>query len=259
VINEDTITSLCSATCVRWQRGTARIRSLHAAAAAIDRDHLPARPTAANQQQRVCCCRPMPGQTDRRTLYRFIHPVPHNMLAVPITTTIMQAVKVQLRQIRSDIAANWGHEISRGPRDNRKFTVTSTSQLDNISWNCKVGLAPILYISKALTRHLSADSFTCSGFSATTLRKTMNRTARRLTSTVLVAPTSILLQPSDVRRRVTKHKLDAEQSPALARPAAPLAASMQRRPCTKTNKIWLPSQRALMDRKSWFQIDYLQP
>ena len=81
----------------------------------------------------------------------------------------------------------------------------------------------------------------------------------RLTSTVLVAPTSILLQPSDVRRRVTKHKLDAEQSPALARPAAPLAASMQRRPCTKTNKIWLPSQRALMDRKSWFQIYYLQP
>ena len=37
-----------------------------AAAAAIDRCLLPAGPTAANLQQRVCCCWPMLGQTDGR-------------------------------------------------------------------------------------------------------------------------------------------------------------------------------------------------
>jgi len=45
-----------------WQRGTARIRSpllLSAGRAAIDPYLLPAGPTAANLQQRVCCCRPM--------------------------------------------------------------------------------------------------------------------------------------------------------------------------------------------------------
>ena len=59
-----THTGLCSATYVRWQRGTARIRPLHAAAAAIDQYLLPAGPTAANLQQWVCCCEPMLGQTD---------------------------------------------------------------------------------------------------------------------------------------------------------------------------------------------------
>jgi len=34
-------------------------------------------------------------------------------------------------------------------------------------------------------------------------------------------------------------KLDAGQSPTLARPAAPLAACVQRHPCTKTNNISL--------------------
>ena len=43
-----------------------------AAAAIIDRYLLPAGPTAANLQQRVCCCGPMLGQTDGWTPYRFI-------------------------------------------------------------------------------------------------------------------------------------------------------------------------------------------
>jgi len=43
-----------------------------AAAAASDRYLLPAEPTAANLQQRVCCCGPMLGQTDGRTPCRFI-------------------------------------------------------------------------------------------------------------------------------------------------------------------------------------------
>jgi len=38
-----------------------------AAAAAIDRDLLPAVLTAANLQQRVCCCGPMLGQTNGQT------------------------------------------------------------------------------------------------------------------------------------------------------------------------------------------------
>jgi len=57
-------TSLCSATYVRWQRGTARIRPQHAAAAVCtavtDRYFLHAGPTAANLQQRVCRCGPIP-------------------------------------------------------------------------------------------------------------------------------------------------------------------------------------------------------
>jgi len=79
-------TSLCSATYVRWQRGTARIRSPHAAAAAIDRYLLPNGLTAANLQQRVYRSGPMLGQTDGRTdgwtMYRFIDPAPHTMRAV---------------------------------------------------------------------------------------------------------------------------------------------------------------------------------
>jgi len=40
---------------------------LHSAAVRIDLYFLPAGPTAANPQQRLCCCGPMQGQTDRRT------------------------------------------------------------------------------------------------------------------------------------------------------------------------------------------------
>ena len=55
--------------------------------------------------------------------------------------------------------------------------------------------------------------------------------------------------------RRNKKKLDAGQSPTLARPAAPLAASVQRQPCTKTNKIWLPWQRpSLTDRETDFRL-----
>ena len=47
-----------------------------------------------------------------------------------------------------------------------------------------------------------------------------------------------------------KEKLDARQSPSVARPAAPLAAFVQRHQCTKTNKIWLSWQRPRRDRKT---------
>ena len=76
-------TSRCSASCVRWQRGTARIRPpllLSAGSVAIDRYLLPAGPTAANLQQRVCCCGPCwdiqtDGRTDGQT-YRRTNSVP---------------------------------------------------------------------------------------------------------------------------------------------------------------------------------------
>lgn len=51
-------------TYVRLLRGTARIHPPQAVAAATDRYLLPTVPTAANLQQRVCCCRTMQGQTD---------------------------------------------------------------------------------------------------------------------------------------------------------------------------------------------------
>ena len=61
-------TSLRSASYVSCKRGTARIRPPHAVRrAAIDRYLLRTGPTAANLQQRVCCCGPVLGQTCRRT------------------------------------------------------------------------------------------------------------------------------------------------------------------------------------------------
>ena len=57
------ITSLCSATYVRWQRGTARIRPPHATAAAIDRYLLPPGP----QQQTRRTLLQWENGTDRRT------------------------------------------------------------------------------------------------------------------------------------------------------------------------------------------------
>jgi len=94
-----TSASLYSASYVRWQHGTVRIRPLLSAGrAAIDRYLLPAGPTAANLHQRVCCYGPMlghrDGQTDRRTdrqtdrqtdgqiSYRFIDPAPRTMQTV---------------------------------------------------------------------------------------------------------------------------------------------------------------------------------
>ena len=87
-------TSLCSASQVRRQRGTARIRPLlSAGCAAIDRYLPPAGSTTANLQQWVglvavgpCWDRQTNGQRDGRTPYRYIDPLCilcgqcHNML-----------------------------------------------------------------------------------------------------------------------------------------------------------------------------------
>jgi len=80
-------TSMCSATYIRWQRGTARVRPPHAAAAAIDRYLLPAGLTAANLLQRgllLCAHAGTDGRTDGWTPYGFIDPAPHIMRAVLI-------------------------------------------------------------------------------------------------------------------------------------------------------------------------------
>ena len=53
---------------------------------------------------------------------------------------------------------------------------------------------------------------------------------------------------------INYYPLDAGQYPTLARPAAPLAACVQRHPCTKTNKIWLPRQCLLRDQKTNFRL-----
>jgi len=50
-LGEGIIISLCSATYVPWQHGTAYIRLPHAIAAAVNRYLLPTMPTAANLQQ----------------------------------------------------------------------------------------------------------------------------------------------------------------------------------------------------------------
>jgi len=57
---------------------------LHSAAVRIDLYFLPAGPTAATPQQRLCCYGPMLGQTDGRTPFRFMDPGPHTTRAVPI-------------------------------------------------------------------------------------------------------------------------------------------------------------------------------
>jgi len=81
---------ICSEVSINSPRGirgvTARIRPPHPAAAAIDHYLMPTGPTAANlQQQRVCSCGPVLGQTDRgtdgRTPYRFTNPTLHTTCA----------------------------------------------------------------------------------------------------------------------------------------------------------------------------------
>ena len=54
-------------------------------AEAVDLNLLPAGTIAADWQQWVCCCGPVLGQTDGRTLYRFIDPVPHTVRAASKT------------------------------------------------------------------------------------------------------------------------------------------------------------------------------
>ena len=84
-----TLTSLCSASYVRWQRATARIHSPHAALLCAMQQSIDISCRLGPQQQRVCCCKPMLGQTDRqtdgRTPDRCTNSTPHSMLAVPIT------------------------------------------------------------------------------------------------------------------------------------------------------------------------------
>ena len=75
--NKSVFSFLRTLTTWHWRH----IRPLHAAAAAIDRYLLHARPTAACLQQRVCCCRL--EQTDGRTFCRFIDHALHTMWAVP--------------------------------------------------------------------------------------------------------------------------------------------------------------------------------
>ena len=58
---------MCSATYVRWQRGTARIRRPHAAAATIDRYIRPAGPTAASLLGQSGTERRTDGQTNKQT------------------------------------------------------------------------------------------------------------------------------------------------------------------------------------------------
>ena len=70
-----------------WQCGTAHIRQLHAAAAAIDQYILSAWPSAANGSSEfaaVGSCWDRRTGTDGRTPYRFIDPAPHTMRTVPI-------------------------------------------------------------------------------------------------------------------------------------------------------------------------------
>ena len=49
-------------------------------------------------------------------------------------------------------------------------------------------------------------------------------------------------------------QISAGQNPTLAGPAVPLAACVQRHPCTKTIKICLPWQFPLRDRKTNFRL-----
>jgi len=74
---------------VFWQHGTTRVCPPHTTAAkqpavqqSIDIScHLPAKSTAANSQQWLCCCGHMLGQTDGQTPYHYIDPAVHTMQA----------------------------------------------------------------------------------------------------------------------------------------------------------------------------------
>ena len=81
-------TQVCWAFYVRWQRverGTTRIRAA-VRRAAVDRYILPTGPTATNLLQRVCCCGPIPVETDGRRLPDICidDPALHSMRAVTI-------------------------------------------------------------------------------------------------------------------------------------------------------------------------------
>jgi len=94
-------TSLCSASYVSWQRGTARICTAarraagHSATAAVDRHLPPAGPAAANPQQHAAVYR-WDRHTDGRTPYRYINPAAYYAIgAMPtITKTTRQQQRV---------------------------------------------------------------------------------------------------------------------------------------------------------------------
>jgi len=93
------MTSLCLASYISWQRGTsricccascvARLLLLSAAWAAIDRYLLFTGPTTATRSSGVRqASGKTDGQTNGRTPYRYIYPVPHTMRAVRIMSII---------------------------------------------------------------------------------------------------------------------------------------------------------------------------
>ena len=96
----------------------------------------PAGLTAANLQQRICCCGPMLGQIDGRTPYRYIDPAPNSTRAVAVRITA-KSLLIPDRPLQ-DVAL--AHSASLPP--SRVFG------LDN--WLLSIHLPPY-----------SASSFTC--------------------------------------------------------------------------------------------------
>ena len=73
------------------KRGIARICCYGAGRAVIDRYLLPAEPTAANPPRAAAAGEwDRDGQTDRRTLYRYMDPAPHTTPAVPMRAVTMK-------------------------------------------------------------------------------------------------------------------------------------------------------------------------
>jgi len=73
------------------KRGIARICCYGTGRAVIDRYLLPAEPTAANPPRAAAAGEwDRDGQTDRRTLYRYMDPAPHTTPAVPMRAVTMK-------------------------------------------------------------------------------------------------------------------------------------------------------------------------
>ena len=80
--------------------------------AVIDRYFLPAGPTAANLQQRVCCCQPVldghtKGQTDGQTSYRFITLAPHTMRVMSITSIPCNDMIIISQHVHVNNSVQW--------------------------------------------------------------------------------------------------------------------------------------------------------
>jgi len=94
--------SLCPATYVCRQRGSARICPPHVAAAAIDGCLLPTGTAEANLSQRVCCRGPMLGQTDGRTDTVLFHRPCSASHAGSISKLVLKAVGCRTGNITRD-------------------------------------------------------------------------------------------------------------------------------------------------------------